>query len=80
MVLLPQVISFYLTDERNTPISDGTSFRSIQFDGSSQIGSGAPITVVYNSDNNIYTTSVTSFLQSLHDGAFERNEFFHLPH
>ncbi len=76
---LPISILVYLTDERNTRIRSGTSFRSIQRDGVNQLSSDAPIQLRYDPETRIYSASITSFVNAYYQDTFRRNEYFLYP-
>jgi hypothetical protein len=78
--LTPPITFFLaLTDDENTIIRDGSTFRTMQRDGASPIGSNAPVQLTYNVDTKTYTASITSFVESYFTGAYRRNSFFVYP-
>lgn len=76
---LPSSLIVYMTDERNTRIQDGNSFRTIQRDGANQLGSSNPVRLFYNTQTSIYSASITSFFQDYYENNFRRDEFFIYP-
>jgi hypothetical protein len=75
----PITLFFALTDDENTVIRDGSTFRTMQRDGASQIGSNAPVQLTYNSETKTYEASITTFVNSYYTGSFRRNSFFVYP-
>lgn len=78
-VLPPTVLVLYITDERNTPIPNGTTFRAIQQDGANPIGSGSPLQFFYNSEERLYRASITSYVQAYYKDDFRRNKVILYP-
>lgn len=76
---LPNSLILYLTDERNTRIRSGNSYRSIQRDGSNQLGNGSPVQLFYNIETKTYSASITSFVQDYYKDRFRRDEIFLYP-
>lgn len=75
----PESMFLVITDERNTLIKDRGNFRSIQLDGDSQIGSGSPVSLVYDAETRTYRGSITSYIQSYFAGRFQRDELMIYP-
>ncbi len=76
---LPNSLLLYLTDERNTRIRDGSSYRSIQQDGSSQLISNFPVLLRYNKETKKYSASITSFVKVYYQDDYRRDEYFLYP-
>lgn len=75
----PTRLLLLLTDSGNRVIRDGQSFRAIQQDGTNPIGSGSPLTLLYDEDSKTYTGSITSFVGYYFSDVFRRNQFFIAP-
>ncbi|WP_420388211.1 DUF4270 family protein [Roseivirga sp.] len=75
----PNFILLYLTDERNTLIPNGTSFRAVQFDGANQLGGGNAVQFFFNPDDRVYSGSITSYVQSYYNDGFRRDQMFIYP-
>tara|TARA_R110001592_G_scaffold2956_3_gene16563 strand:+ start:1156 stop:2457 length:1302 start_codon:yes stop_codon:yes gene_type:complete len=75
----PTRLLLLLTDSGNRVIRDGENFRAIQQDGSNPIGSGTPLTLLYDEDSKTYTGSITSFIGYYFSEVFRRNQFFIAP-
>ena len=75
----PTRLLLLLTDSGNRVIRDGDNFRAIQQDGSNPIGSGTPLTLLYDEDSKTYTGSITSFIGYYFSDVFRRNQFFIAP-
>lgn len=75
----PSSLSLLLTDERNTVIEDGASFRSIQRDGASILSSRAPLELLFDSQSRSYVASVTTFTQAYFNNVFRRDKVFIYP-
>jgi hypothetical protein len=75
----PITLFFALTDDENTVIRDGSTFRTMQRDGASQIGSNAPVQLTYNVETKTYEASITTFVNSYYTSSYRRNSFFVYP-
>jgi len=73
----PETILLYITDDQNTLIVDGNSFRGIQKDAGdtpSVISSSFTVSLDYDIATRSYKGSITSFIQSYHAGIFKRDQ------
>ena len=75
----PISLSFYLTDNRNTRIIDGNSFRAMQGDGTNPIGNTNPVRFFYNSETKTYVGSITTFVKAYQSGDLTRNDYLIYP-
>ena len=75
----PDALFLALTDDRNTLIRDGNTFRAVQSDGQSVIGNGGGVRLEYDPETKTYSASITSYIQSYFSGQFQRDEFFLYP-
>ena len=75
----PDALFLALTDDRNTLIRDRNTFRAVQADGNSPIGSGNGVRLEYDAETRTYSASITSFIQSYFAGQFQRDEFLLYP-
>lgn len=75
----PSVLFLALTDDENTVIRDGATFRTMQRDGASPIGSNAPVQLTYDAETKTYSASITSFVNNYYSESFRRNSYFVYP-
>lgn len=75
----PVALFLYITDDRNSLITDRESFRSIQEDGASFLDRAFPAILLYDSESNTYKTSISSFVQAYIAGDYRRDEVFLYP-
>lgn len=75
----PIGLIFYLTDGENTRIPDRSTFRAIQEDGRSPLGSGNPVRLFYNSETKSYVGSLTGYVKAFKEGTFKRSQFLMYP-
>ncbi len=75
----PSVLFLALTDDENTVIRDGATFRTMQRDGASPIGSNAPVQLTYNAETKTYSASITSFVNNYYSESFRRDSYFVYP-
>lgn len=75
----PNYLFLFFTDDRNTLIPNGQTFRAIQIDGANPLGSSNPVQLFYNSEDRVYRGSITSYVKSYYSGEFRRDQLLLYP-
>lgn len=77
--LPPAYLVLFFTDDRNTLIPNGQTFRAVQVDGANPLGSANPVQLFYNAEDRVYRGSITSYVKSYYNGEFRRDQLFAYP-
>ena len=75
----PSSLTLNMTDSLNTLISGGTFFLSVQEDGQNPIGNDRSIQLSYDTEDESYIISITSFVQFNENGLIDRKQLFIRP-